>query len=407
MGGKVTRTYVLSVGKNNRHIICPGQYNERLFQALDSAISIARHFNIRLIIPLVDQWEWWGGIATWAGFREKTELSFFEDDGVIRDFFDMVTWVLNRRNTITGVRYGDDPTILGWETGNELGGWDYTPPSSWTIALAEHIKSMARQLVIDGTLGGTNKAKFSVECLKHPAVDVFTNHYYISDSSSSYSRQLSKDLALTKKYKKAFFVGEYGFESVESYRKMLKTAVEDEGCSGTLIWSLRFLSEEGGFYVHKEDKGFVAFHYPGFENKGADGFAENEREVIQIVQKFARPGWDGPIIHDLEAPVLLKVCDCQLCWRGSTGATSYLIWRKFCSEREFFDFQNGIWNDSSVDGFEIIGEAQNNVKAGEFGFRDNKAEGRYFYRVQAVGWTFGVIGKGEKILSAISNIILS
>ncbi len=30
------------------------------------------------------------------------------------------THFLNRINTVTGMRYGDDPTILAWETGNEL-----------------------------------------------------------------------------------------------------------------------------------------------------------------------------------------------------------------------------------------------------------------------------------------------
>ena len=30
------------------------------------------------------------------------------------------TFLLNRVNTITGRRYGDDPSILAWETGNEL-----------------------------------------------------------------------------------------------------------------------------------------------------------------------------------------------------------------------------------------------------------------------------------------------
>ena len=31
-----------------------------------------------------------------------------------------MSYLLNRRNTITGVRYGDDPTVLAWETGNEM-----------------------------------------------------------------------------------------------------------------------------------------------------------------------------------------------------------------------------------------------------------------------------------------------
>ena len=43
------------------------------------------------------------------------------------------TYFLNRINTVTGKRYGDDPTILAWETGNELQYKGRHPaPGSWT-----------------------------------------------------------------------------------------------------------------------------------------------------------------------------------------------------------------------------------------------------------------------------------
>ena len=46
--------------------------------------------------------------------------------------------------------YKDDPTILAWETGNEL----YYPTLSWTLELARHIKQDigAKQLVMDGKI---------------------------------------------------------------------------------------------------------------------------------------------------------------------------------------------------------------------------------------------------------------
>ena len=46
--------------------------------------------------------------------------------------------------------YKDDPTILAWETGNEL----YYPSLSWTLDLATYIKQDigAQQLVMDGKM---------------------------------------------------------------------------------------------------------------------------------------------------------------------------------------------------------------------------------------------------------------
>ncbi|KAI8813306.1 glycoside hydrolase superfamily [Cladochytrium replicatum] len=222
LGGKVARIYVISVGAAHRHVPQPGVYNDRMFQALDSALAIASEFGIKLILVCVDQWSWWGGIEQWAAFRNKRELQFWEDPTVRADFKHMLTYLVTRVNTKTGVRYCDDPTIFGWETTNEGGGWDYTPPADWTLDIARHIKSLdPHHLVIDGTLGGqtaSGSPKWAKDVLESEGlVDVMTNHYYVCDSSlRDYARWAERDSKLAKKYRKAFFVGEYG--NIETQR---------------------------------------------------------------------------------------------------------------------------------------------------------------------------------------------
>jgi hypothetical protein len=52
---------------------------------------------------------------------------------------------------------GEDPTILAFETGNELGGSTGTanpPPIEWTTAVSLYLKELApNTLVIDGSYG--------------------------------------------------------------------------------------------------------------------------------------------------------------------------------------------------------------------------------------------------------------
>lgn len=58
-----------------------------------------------------------------------------------------------------GRRYGDDPTILAYETGNELGayiGKEGYPPAAWTSMIVNTIKSVSKSLVIDGSDGFYN-----------------------------------------------------------------------------------------------------------------------------------------------------------------------------------------------------------------------------------------------------------
>ncbi len=142
MGGQVARTYVVSVHREGSdmgdfvHVRGPGEFNEEGFRALDKMVEIARRKGIRVIIPLVDQHKWWGGIGEYAAFRGKPAEAFWTDRQIIDDFKATVRFLIERKNVYTGVAYRDEPAIFGWETGNEL---DSTP--EWTRDIAAYIKA--------------------------------------------------------------------------------------------------------------------------------------------------------------------------------------------------------------------------------------------------------------------------
>lgn len=58
-------------------------------------------------------------------FRGLSILDMFKSKLLRQDLKDIITYVLNRRNTVNGIYYKDDPTILAWQLGNELGGIQY------------------------------------------------------------------------------------------------------------------------------------------------------------------------------------------------------------------------------------------------------------------------------------------
>ena len=76
------------------------------------------------------------------------KVNFVLIQKVEEDFRAYVATVLNHLNPHTGLRYKEDPTIMAWESGNEL----YFPPFQWTIDLAKYIKEElgAVQLFMDG-----------------------------------------------------------------------------------------------------------------------------------------------------------------------------------------------------------------------------------------------------------------
>ena len=326
MGGQVARTYVISVYREGSdmgetvHVRAPGEFNEEGFKALDKALEIARRKGIRLMIPFVDKAKWMGGVPQYAGFRGKTDKDFWTDPEIIADFKKTVEYVLNRKNTYTGVAYKDDPTIVGWETGNEI---DAT--ADWTREIAAYLKQLdPNHIVIDGrSLHGVSPWQ-----LEDPNVDVITTHHYPHAGNSDFVPAIRAAHAQTKG-KLPYVIGEFGFLETPGLQAVNDVAIK-EGMTGTLIWSLRFHSRDGGFYWHWEPglggNRYKAYHWPGFES----GSTYDERAVMALTRSdgFKIRGLAEPPLEAPAAPHLLAIeHPSAISWQGSTGAASYNVER--------------------------------------------------------------------------------
>ncbi|CAK9171085.1 unnamed protein product [Ilex paraguariensis] len=126
MGLTVCRAWAFNDGAYNALQISPGQFNERVFRALDHVIAESRKHGVRLLLSLVNNLHAYGGktqYVEWA-WEEGVALSssndsFFYDPFIRRYFKNYVKTVLTRKNTITGIEYRNDPTIFAWELINE------------------------------------------------------------------------------------------------------------------------------------------------------------------------------------------------------------------------------------------------------------------------------------------------
>jgi hypothetical protein len=322
MGGSVIRPYTFSIPlglEKDRHIIVTRNYgtpevelqlNEQLMLDYDKMLQLAREYNLKVIVPFIDHWQWWGGITAFAKLYGETD---FYSETVTTGFHKFIAAVVNRNNTFTGIPYKNDPTILGWETGNELHSInDQAKYSTWTVTTAKLLKDLdGNHLVIDGTFG---KFGWSETVLKSPFIDVLTNHYYpdakVWESMSAieiaivvlsflvalsvffgmlfqrrkakysnkrllfwpaiftaifllivgiglpiyrgifpdFSFRMMQDTFNAVKFQKAFFVGEVGFVNAQVFKDLFMS-LKDSVCSGVLVWSLRPHSRDGGFCI--------------------------------------------------------------------------------------------------------------------------------------------------------------
>jgi hypothetical protein len=325
-GGQAVRTYVISVFREGSdmgqtvHVLAPGKFNEEAFQTLDRILAVANRKGIRLIIPLVDNWKWMGGVPQYAAFRGKEPAAFWSDPELIADFKKTIEHVVNRTNSITGIPYKKDKAILGWETGNEI---DAT--AEWTHEIAAYIKQLdPNHLVIDGrTLHGVEPWQ-----IDEPATDVLSTHHYPHGLNPDFVTPIRKARAATKG-KKPYFVGEFGFVDTPHLARVYDATIQD-GIAGALIWSLRFRSRDGGFYWHMEvgtgGNFYKSYHWPGF----ASGAAYDEKAVLELTRNkgFEIQGLEPPAIEPPAAPKLLSIGDpAAISWQGATGAAAYDVER--------------------------------------------------------------------------------
>ncbi|WP_094248338.1 MULTISPECIES: S-layer homology domain-containing protein [unclassified Paenibacillus] len=403
MGGKATRSYVPSVlrydgsNKDSAFILGPDssgrmQFSEEGFAKMDRMLALANQTGVRVIIPFVDQWQWVGGIESYVNFVYPGTITgdaatdpdgwmFYTDPKVIGLFKQVVHYMMNRINTITGVKYKDDKAILAWETGNELGGYNQDKfPQSWTTEIARYIKEeeQPKQLLLDG--------RFSINAgsLTDDHIDIVGNHFY----TGNFIDKINADAALAAG-KKPYILGEFGLYTTKEPVEALYNAALQNGTSGIMIWSLRPHKEDGGFYWHDEDPGnWASYHWPGF----ASGDYYGETDIIRTVYNYAHymnaldKGKTSavPAIAAPEgAPKLFPIDSvADIRWQGVVGASGYEVQR-------------------SADGMNwetVAADASDGGRAGTKAFHDEQA-------ITGTLYQYRVRGVNESGASAWSNVV--
>ncbi|HEX3046488.1 MAG TPA: carbohydrate binding domain-containing protein [Bacillota bacterium] len=340
MGAQVIRRYALSTRQPGKtyeaHVQGPGQFSEYAFQAFDQFLALCNQYGVRVIVPFVDQYNynWNGGISCYEAFRglpQDDGYTFVTNAQLRDDFKATINYVLNRTNTITGVKYKDDKAIMAWETGNEL--WCENKNYSWVPDIAAYIKSIdSNHLLIDGDM----EASVNTIVLQNPAygqnIDIMSNHmYHWSNGHSDFVAAITSDMSYCRG-KKPYIVGEYGLCSATDIHNLLDTVVS-QGASGCMIWSLRGHREAGGFWQHREGTypgdgiDYWAYHWPGFPIN--DNYWETA--IMQDIYQHAYSirGLTAPPIPVPESPVLLSISNPTqaINWKGSVGATLYDVQR--------------------------------------------------------------------------------
>ncbi|KAJ8762399.1 hypothetical protein K2173_007559 [Erythroxylum novogranatense] len=162
-GLTLSRTWAFNDGEDRALQSSPGSYNEQTFQGLDFVISEAKKYGIKLVLSLVNNYENYGGRRQYVNWARNQGQSVSSDDdfftnSVVKGYYkNHIKTILTRRNSITGVAYKDDPTIMAWELMNEPR--CTSDPSgrtiqAWIAEMASYLKSIDGNHLLEAGLEG-------------------------------------------------------------------------------------------------------------------------------------------------------------------------------------------------------------------------------------------------------------
>lgn len=338
IGGRVTRTYTFSVNtvkegsgsETGKFILGESNYNESALVRLDRLLEICNKCGIRIIIPFIDPYEYNGGIPAFNDFFGKkiseenstirNAAIFYEDTEIRNSFFRFVDTIVNRKNTVTGCLYKDDPAILAWESGNELPYYHEALDlyDNWNKTWIQTIRrSDKNHLILDGSSFGIRK-----EAADDPDIDIVSIHMYPHIVDKDFS-SISRDFRDFYKGKKAGIIGEFGFIG-PSEAEILYDEIIANGITGSLLWSLREHSELGGSIRHRENDKYYSYHWPG--TSAGEGYDEIEMMRLTSCKAHEISGKEQNSIPVPDEPAILYASENeedQLQWVGSTGAEYY------------------------------------------------------------------------------------
>jgi mannan endo-1,4-beta-mannosidase len=247
--------------------IGPDVFNEKAFKEFDYVMESARRNNMRVIIHFTDYWEYYGGInvyAKWAGVRKD---QFWTSDECKKQFKKLIEHWVNRKNTISGIVYKDDPVLFAWELCNEP--WDREDQTgktlaSWIDEMAGYVKTLdSKHMVATGTdsnfLGSDGKHYSGSDFIQdHQSnnIDYCTFHIYPTQENNKFSLNTTKFMIdkwidSAKALNKPVVMEEFGIPANSEYNRpqwidAMLGDFYDAGGNGVNYWMIRDPSYTAG-----------------------------------------------------------------------------------------------------------------------------------------------------------------
>lgn len=316
MGMKVFRFFLTGDDSGVALLNGPGSPNEEGFQALDYIISEASKVGIKVNLAFTSPWKMSGvpQFERWCGTggassstdleRIQRPYDWLTNPTCQEQFKQFISIVTERKNSITGIVYNEDPTIFSWNLANELRCARCGPEviANWYHMMAEHTKAQdPRHLVSTGAEGfhdasspyayknpdanlwGSYTGQDFVLMNDHPAIDYSTGHMWLDNWAvgTGFEKDwIQTHAQLAKGINKIYVMEEFGKEA---------TPWEIESVRDPLFSSVYALLDSS-IATGEAFKAAMIWQWDGFQrpNEAGNWLDENDSTFKNIIIPFAQ-----------------------------------------------------------------------------------------------------------------------
>lgn len=325
----------------------PGQYNEDLLVGLDFLLKEMAKRDMKAVLYLNNFWQWSGGMSQyvswftgeevvdpdvtneWNAFMENS-ARFYRMPEAQEAYRDVIKTIIQRKNTLTGTYYYDDPTVMSWQLANEPrpGSDEYGQPffehfKDWVHDTSKYIKSLApNQLVStgnEGAMGALRDDDLYIISHMSPYVDYLTFHMWLKNwgwfditrpdetydsAMASATAYINRHVDIANKMNMPTVLSEFGAERDQGafepgtstvyrdriYREVFdqihKRAAAGDAISGTNFWTW-------GGYGRATQKDFMWTENDDFtgdppqEHQGLNSVFDTDHTTIEIIREHA------------------------------------------------------------------------------------------------------------------------
>jgi mannan endo-1,4-beta-mannosidase len=328
--------------------IAPGVVDDTLLDGLDFLLAEMGRRGMHAVLYLGNYWEWSGGMSqynVWTGGKTVDPEDTTQGWGAFMDFSatfytnpraielnrDYIRLIVTRRNSVTGIRYIDDPTIMSWQLANEpRPGRDGEPGRKnlqafyrWIDTTARFIHSLDPNHLVnagsEGLVGVLQSEEYFKEAFRPPALDYLTLHLWplnwgwfnpqkwretLPATETKAIAYIHRHLALARELGKPIVMDEFGLgrdggailpgtptRARDEYYRLLYSVIEDSARGGAPIGGSNFWAWGGeGRAQHLDgmwEPGDTYAGDPPQEPQGRNSIFVSDTSTLRIIERNA------------------------------------------------------------------------------------------------------------------------